>query len=433
MGELADDPSLDSTDNFFEDYPPEFCNPDLLTYQNIFVEKITDFAENYGIPRKNGRIFGYFVFYQKLTQEDLQERTGFSQSKVSKVLKNLLKHAIIERKILPNTHTNLYRLKNPKIRYVYHQEVGNAELLKIYEFIKDQLVYLESLQTALNQGVNDIDPDLKAQFIQGGFHLYRKLKELEFGVSGPSKLKELKQKRQQKLKIKKEETPKENQDPSLSQKQDSGQILEVWEYFTQLLKRNYEAFLKWKTQFPELKWIPTTFHPIIRNMEKEFIEMLAKTEFFLYDKPTPNIIFGYFLTREELTQFSLEELTEFSRATISLNLNNKINQENSIEFVGVKDGLNVYRLCNYMFQIYNFWKYTSEMHIQFAQEAEKIAQELREQETQIGHLSGYERCLEIFEELARRKEDIEQKIARDDRNAYKIKSTSDSIRRKLSH
>jgi len=61
----------------------------------------------------------YFITRKSLTQEKLQELTGFSRGTISQELKKLISMALIEKTSVSNTGEITYLMKNPIIAYVH--------------------------------------------------------------------------------------------------------------------------------------------------------------------------------------------------------------------------------------------------------------------------------------------------------------------------
>ena len=61
----------------------------------------------------------YFITRKSLTQEKLQELTGFSRGTISQELKKLISMALIEKTNVSNTGEITYLMKNPIIAYVH--------------------------------------------------------------------------------------------------------------------------------------------------------------------------------------------------------------------------------------------------------------------------------------------------------------------------
>ena len=58
-------------------------------------------------------ILAYFYVREKLTQQDLQDLSGFSAGTVSKVLRQLVQINLITKQTIPGTHKHLYTMEQP--------------------------------------------------------------------------------------------------------------------------------------------------------------------------------------------------------------------------------------------------------------------------------------------------------------------------------
>ena len=60
-------------------------------------------------------ILAYFYVRERLTQQDLQNLSGFSAGTVSKVLRQLVGINVITKGIIPGTHKHLYTMHQPSV------------------------------------------------------------------------------------------------------------------------------------------------------------------------------------------------------------------------------------------------------------------------------------------------------------------------------
>jgi DNA-binding MarR family transcriptional regulator len=93
-------------------------------------------------------IFAYLRIYNSLTQEQLGHLTGISAGTVSTTLQVFLQTGIINRTMIPGTHTHLYRIKPERVDFVYTpstQIMDDLEELDSY-IVKTQ-AELQKMQT----------------------------------------------------------------------------------------------------------------------------------------------------------------------------------------------------------------------------------------------------------------------------------------------
>ncbi|TXT63834.1 MAG: hypothetical protein BAJALOKI1v1_660015 [Promethearchaeota archaeon] len=63
------------------------------------------------------------------------------------------------------------------------------------------------------------------------------------------------------------------------------------------------------------------FNPDIKKIEHDIVQSLINSQFFVGEKESTTQIISYFITRKELTQKKLKELTSLSKGLISQELN----------------------------------------------------------------------------------------------------------------
>jgi DNA-binding transcriptional regulator GbsR (MarR family) len=60
-------------------------------------------------------ILAYFYVRERLTQQDLQDLSGFSAGTISKVLRQLVEMNVITKGMIPRTHKHLYTMDQPSV------------------------------------------------------------------------------------------------------------------------------------------------------------------------------------------------------------------------------------------------------------------------------------------------------------------------------
>jgi len=84
----------------------------------------------------------YFITRKSLTQEKLQELTGFSRGTISQELKKLISMALIEKTNVSNTGEITYLMKNPIIAFVHSFSALTSDISKFankIDAIKDDI------------------------------------------------------------------------------------------------------------------------------------------------------------------------------------------------------------------------------------------------------------------------------------------------------
>ncbi|MFX0092182.1 MAG: GbsR/MarR family transcriptional regulator [Candidatus Hodarchaeota archaeon] len=81
----------------------------LLNIKKEFTNLLEDIAALRGIDRITGRIYATLLLStDPLTQQDLEEKTGFSRSQISRTLKALEDSIMVSKKPNPGSRTQLY-------------------------------------------------------------------------------------------------------------------------------------------------------------------------------------------------------------------------------------------------------------------------------------------------------------------------------------
>ena len=81
-------------------------------------------------------ILAYFYVREKLTQQDLQDLSGFSAGTVSKILRQLAQINLINKRTIPGTHKQLYTMEQPSVVLSQFYLPARRILLKSEEELK---------------------------------------------------------------------------------------------------------------------------------------------------------------------------------------------------------------------------------------------------------------------------------------------------------
>lgn len=93
-------------------------------------------------------IFAYLKIYDALSQEQLQNLTGFSLGSISAILQSFLQAEIISRMMIPKTHKNLYRIKPERVKFDYNPPIQIIEgLERLDSYIVEKQTELQELQS----------------------------------------------------------------------------------------------------------------------------------------------------------------------------------------------------------------------------------------------------------------------------------------------
>jgi DNA-binding transcriptional regulator GbsR (MarR family) len=66
---------------------------------------------------KATEVFAYLKVHDTLSQEQLRQLTGFSLSTISSILQLFLQVDIVDRRMIPGTHKNLYRINRERVKF----------------------------------------------------------------------------------------------------------------------------------------------------------------------------------------------------------------------------------------------------------------------------------------------------------------------------
>ncbi|MFW9976210.1 MAG: hypothetical protein ACFFDQ_13145 [Candidatus Thorarchaeota archaeon] len=126
---------------------------ELLSEQTKEIEReIVTFYKTVGkmvnLNSRTTEIFAYLKIYDALSQEQLQQLTGFSLGTISATLQSFLQADIISRRMIPKTHKNLYMIKPDRVNFVYTPSIQIMENLeKLDSYIVEKQAELQKLQS----------------------------------------------------------------------------------------------------------------------------------------------------------------------------------------------------------------------------------------------------------------------------------------------
>ncbi|MHA2284135.1 MAG: hypothetical protein ACXAC5_25120 [Promethearchaeota archaeon] len=142
------------------------------------------------------------------------------------------------------------------------------------------------------------------------------------------------------------------------------------------------------------------FDDEIEVIEKDIFKFLMSYSLFIGQKTTFITIKIYFITRKSLTQEKLQELTGFSRGTISQEIKKLISLE-LIEKTGVsKTGEITYSMKNPVIAfIHSFRDLTSDIS-KFTKKINAIKEDIEEEKVLIENLHGFDKVYQLVNTLA---------------------------------
>ncbi|NVM46320.1 MAG: hypothetical protein HWN79_15530 [Candidatus Lokiarchaeota archaeon] len=142
------------------------------------------------------------------------------------------------------------------------------------------------------------------------------------------------------------------------------------------------------------------FDDEIRVIEKDIFKFLTSYSLFIGQKTTFITIKIYFITRKSLTQEKLQELTGFSRGTISQEVKKLISMD-LIEKTGVSNtGEITYSMRNPIVAfIHSFRDLTSDIS-KFAKKINTIKEDIDKEKVSIEDMHGFDKVYQLVNVLA---------------------------------
>jgi len=107
----------------------------------FFAEKSPEFTGRHPII---ATIMAYFDIRRSLTQQDLQDLTGFSAGTISKSVRQLVDMNVVTKETIPGTHKHVYRME--KLPFTSARYFGRARALDM-EMEKELKEMKETLDT----------------------------------------------------------------------------------------------------------------------------------------------------------------------------------------------------------------------------------------------------------------------------------------------
>ena len=142
------------------------------------------------------------------------------------------------------------------------------------------------------------------------------------------------------------------------------------------------------------------FDDEIRAIEKNIFKFLMSYTLFIGQKTTFTTIKIYFITRKTLTQEKLQELTGFSRGTISQELKKLISM-NLLEKTSVSTtGEITYSMTNPIIAfVHSFSNLTDDIS-RFAKNIDAIKEDIEKEKVVIENLNGFDKVYQLVNVLA---------------------------------
>ena len=285
-----------------------------------YEKEIADFyhycGDLIGLRPKLNVIYFYLMLHPQLTQKEIMELAGYSQSNVSLLLQIMLSSGMVEKKLISGTNTSFYELKVTGFSFSYASFYANDEYGSLIPSLEKYIVSLENLVQKKSAG---------------SALLSSRLKEFLF-LNKKNRLSHTKQ-----------------------------LVLDILNSKNEFVKE--EA----------LTLIPINFSPECEAIEKLIIEKLIESKTLLIKKnPSHSKILAYFFTRRVLTQKQLQNLTGFSAGVISESLKYFLNaldvREVSAQETHLQSKTKLYVLDFIYYNMYFFYsQYNHEVSSYFPQ------------------------------------------------------------------
>lgn len=142
------------------------------------------------------------------------------------------------------------------------------------------------------------------------------------------------------------------------------------------------------------------FDPVIRNIENEIIENLLNCTIFTVRGEITSRILLYFITRKDLTQYELQDLTGFSAGKISQELNNLL--EFNLIKISKKSKPWVYTMESVVVEMFSRAINLLRANLKWEPKFLEIKREMEESREKLQELNGYNEIKDFIEINLRR-------------------------------
>ncbi|MFX1295175.1 MAG: hypothetical protein ACFFD2_10035, partial [Promethearchaeota archaeon] len=263
---------------------------DIIKFEHILIEYITETRKFKRRSDIESHIIAYLILHQKLTQKQIRDlslifykkgaRKGISIGSISSVLNQLVEWGAVKKiKLESKKDTYIYSISGDLLQFFTQAHtIGLKMVNQIIDFFNQK-------ELALNRITSNEVKNSKFYSI-------------------------------------------------LSQR--VSEILKVFNFLNQSVKLEPVIGKEGRTEKKSIKYRQDNGSiENIEYIEKNIIEFVMKMPLFLIGNPTYTQILGYFITRKQLTQKKIKELTNLSTGQISQGLSYLLEQ-NYIEFRKIK-------------------------------------------------------------------------------------------------
>lgn len=307
-----------------------------------FEEELIKFSLEIGKQRGQNpiitRILTYLLIHDQLTQKQLKQLTGCSIGSISTHLAAMIGIGIVEKKLIPGTHTNIYSLKIDLGQNI-------SSLMKIsMDYINQAREFLKSKKIELN---------------------------------------EMFEKKKKKLK------------PILVRFEELEHVIDLYiHFFKQILASEEVDFSIEIRNEVELNYLQE-FDDDIKVIENEIIEFFTYTPMFFGKSEIFSKTFAYFITRRFLNQKQLRKLTGLSAGKVSQEINTLL-ELGIIEKVDVSEtGKITYQMKSVILAFLRVSYNVLSEYMKWKAKIESINSELEEEKDNLRKLHGYDEILKV--------------------------------------
>ncbi|MHA1717908.1 MAG: hypothetical protein ACTSWX_10170 [Promethearchaeota archaeon] len=321
-------------------------------YEKTIIDYFIDMGKDIGRNEIESQILAYFMIHHRLTQKQIQDlsqiyyiknsKRGISNGTISTFLNNINNnfYLIKKRRINPTKNLYIYSMQK-KIRHYFSENQ-----FKVLDYINDSIEFFNKILLSMKDFPKEKIADLNL------YNLFSDRLE-EF----MSYLKSYKHIVESSIDMGNEE------------------------------KKIISGFRKVK----QIK-----FDGSLEKLEKRIIKYLVNSPLHVFQKKSYCQIMGYFITRKNLTQKELKELTNLSTGHISQGLKHLV--ENGIieaqKIKGIREGL--YSMNTITESLLSRYVKALNLGLEWREKLIEMNSELEERKEELQHLNGYYQIKEFI-------------------------------------
>jgi len=138
------------------------------------------------------------------------------------------------------------------------------------------------------------------------------------------------------------------------------------------------------------------FNSDITQIEKDLVEFLTKSQFFIGEKNSTAEIISFFIARKELTQNKLKELTGLSKGTISQELNDLLNRNIIEEKEGIDTKIKRYSMNSIMDGFINSYLSAVKDYLKYKKKFSQIKLKLEQEREILQNFEEYDMIYKVI-------------------------------------